>query len=344
MPRQMLAVLTRQLVASPAHDGASHSTAAADGGLLLRLGCISGSAAGDSGDFEKVAYDTQGNCWRISACGQQVERRDCYSRSTTWIPVDVVVGSSGGDEPLGSPWVALCTVATGLVYLTNGWRIWCLDGRRGPLPTDVDQRTLPPTQADYSGAGFAPGFGVFADTCALLGGARVHQLGRTCGGHLQITLAPGDMLEGLPMPVGRDGPPRVRLNTRPLPPPPTWNTSAGGQRWREVARLPGGGNHDVSCVQCAGEVWVAGGIGNWVGFPADVHLFEELWAYSPARDAWRVVTLLPRPTCFCGIAVLGSEIWVIGGADDRGAPRPVSDKGHDQRGVDGQPTRARPDF
>ena len=83
MPRQMLAVLTRQLVASPAHDGASHSTAVADGGLLLRLGCISGSAAGDSGDFEKVAYDTQGNCWRISACGQQVERRDCYSRSTT---------------------------------------------------------------------------------------------------------------------------------------------------------------------------------------------------------------------------------------------------------------------
>jgi hypothetical protein len=57
---------------------------------------------------------------------------------------------------------------------------------------------------------------------------------------------------------GRDGTggPKTGLVVGPLQPPPAW-----AEHWREVARLPGGGNHDVSCAIVGDEVFVAGGAG-----------------------------------------------------------------------------------
>eukprot|EP01050_Picozoa_sp_SAG11_P012123 SAG11_NODE_1329_length_5192_cov_3.608286_3_plen_592_part_00 len=296
---------------------ASHVATTDKTASQLRCSTVPGQVSG--------AHDTLGNCWRLDSDQQRIWRTDCYLRSA-WASVPKPDSSH--------PLVALATISAGLTYLTDGERIWAIDGRRGVASTNPESRTSPPAEADYSGLAFDPGFGVWTET-GVRTDSPITALSRTHDGLLLITTALA-RLEGIPHPVGRNGPPRVELLTRDygLSSEPGWKG-----RWREVARIPGGGNHDVACCLAAGEVFVAGGIGDWVGFPADVHLFSELWAFNPTTESWRVASHLPHPTCFCGLASVGGNVWVVGGADDRG-PRPSSVAAHAQRGVDGQPTRA----
>ena len=70
-----------------------------------------------------------------------------------------------------------------------------MDCRRAPENAIPEERTAPPTTADYSGLGFAPGFGVWVDTGASLGGARITALGRTPDGLLQIRTSGGAVLQ-----------------------------------------------------------------------------------------------------------------------------------------------------
>ena len=315
-------------LAGPLAGSAATAPASSAGGPAgLRFAC-----ATTPGDAEP-AVDGLGNAWRLLSDGA-IQRADCYLRSCPWTDVDPPDGAAAISS--------LATVAAGPVYATDGARIFALDGRRGPVNTTPEQRTSPPSVADFSGLGFDPGFGVWVDTGASVAGhGRITALGRTLDGLLKISTSSGAELQAhAPQPTdgtGRDGTggPKTGLVVRPLQPPPSW-----AEHWREIARLPGGGNHDVSCAIVGDEGFVAGGIGDWVGFPADVHLFSELWAYCPSKDSWRVAGRMPHATCFCGLAALGGKVFVVGGGDDRG-PRPVSVPAHAQRDdTQDIPTRA----
>ena len=319
-----LASLARQIVTAPPASSAS-SYPPAQG---FRFECST------TPDAVHPAIDVLGNAWRLR--GDDIQRADCYLRSVPWTVVEPPDNARGR-------WVSLATVAAGPIYLTDGETLWAMDGRRGPENTTPAQRTSPPCVADYSGVGFATGFGVWVDTGVIVAEAhgRITSLGRTLDGLLKISTSSGVELQAhAPRPTvgtGRDGTggAKTGLVVSPLQPPPEWTT-----HWREVARLPGGGNHDVTCAIVGQEVFVAGGIGDWVGFPADVHLFSELWAYNLASDSWRVASRLPHPTCFCGLVTQDGKIVVIGGADDRGA-RPISVPAHAQRDLSKDiPTRA----
>ncbi len=69
------------------------------------------------------------------------------------------------------------------------------------------------------------------------------------------------------------------------------------------------------------------------GFPADVHVFDELWAYDISADSWTVATRIPYPTCYCGLCTVGDTVWVVGGADDRAPGHRLNKDGEYERGI-----------
>lgn len=96
---------------------------------------------------------------------------------------------------------------------------------------------------------------------------------------------------------------------------------------RQPGRLPGG-NHDLFSVPWQGRLYMAGGLtGDW-GFPGGSHVFDELFAYDPARGYWEVITRLSFPRRYSGIAELDGRIWIVGGEGElgaRGGPRTTLD-------------------
>jgi len=89
--------------------------------------------------------------------------------------------------------------------------------------------------------------------------------------------------------------------------------------WQELARLPGG-NHDLFAIDVDGELWMAGGLTHGLGYPPQMHVFDEVFAYNPSSDAWRVVDRMPFPRCYSGIAELEGDVWIVGGAANLGDP------------------------
>lgn len=89
--------------------------------------------------------------------------------------------------------------------------------------------------------------------------------------------------------------------------------------WQELARLPGG-NHDLFAIEVDGQFWMAGGLTHGLGYPPLMHVFDELFAYDPRGDAWRVVDQMPFPRCYSGIAELAGDIWIVGGAANLSDP------------------------
>jgi hypothetical protein len=93
-------------------------------------------------------------------------------------------------------------------------------------------------------------------------------------------------------------------------------TSSGHatSRWRQTARLPSG-NHDIFATSHEQTLYIAGGLTHYHGYPAQMHVFDELLGcdntYSPN---WTVATTMPSARCYSGIAVLGDSVWVVGGA------------------------------
>lgn len=91
------------------------------------------------------------------------------------------------------------------------------------------------------------------------------------------------------------------------------------QHWRRLARLPGG-NHDLFAIEHEHRLWMAGGLTSGRGLPARTHVFDELFAYDPAADRWEVVSRMPFPRCYSGIARLEGAFWIVGGAANLAAP------------------------
>ena len=79
------------------------------------------------------------------------------------------------------------------------------------------------------------------------------------------------------------------------------------QHWRPLARLPGG-NHDLFAIELGGEMYLAGGLTAGWSFPARPHVFDELFAYDPALDRWRIISRMPYPRCYATTALL---CWMV---------------------------------
>ena len=92
------------------------------------------------------------------------------------------------------------------------------------------------------------------------------------------------------------------------PSPQAWQ-----QHWRALGRLPGG-NHDIFSVVLEDKLYTVGGLTADWGFPPQTHVFDELFAYESAYDRWTVVSRMPFPRCYNGLAVFDGNIWVVGGS------------------------------
>lgn len=92
------------------------------------------------------------------------------------------------------------------------------------------------------------------------------------------------------------------------PAPGAWQ-----RHWRQLGALPGG-NHDIFSVVLADKLYTAGGLTAGWGYPPRTHVFDELFAYEPEYDRWTVVSHMPLPRCYNGIAVVAGQIWVVGGS------------------------------
>lgn len=212
--------------------------------------------------------------------------------------------------------------ADGFIWVSDGQGLWRLDGRNSATntdPTDDGRTAAPTTQADIE---FAPGFGAWEHLTspALPVGSKITRLARSPGeGWAMVSFSTGEILEVNVRPTSASsrgdgssagfGEPVSRVPALC----PTWT-----QSWQEVARLPGGGNHDVFCTEeYNGEIFVAGGLTDWWGFPAATHVFDELWAYNHQANTWRLASRIPYGTCYCGLTILEGKVYVVGGADER---------------------------
>jgi hypothetical protein len=261
----------------------------------------------------QVEMDMYGNAWHVLSTGA-IMRTDCYV-SQPWSLVEPPEGCETCR--------LLCVDGEGYVWVSDGSGLWRLDSRNSDSnapPQESGRGSAPTAQLPVA---FSAGFGIWerfpASSLPAVGGpGSIMSLARGGGdGWACLTFSDGTTLEVNVRPTavtssgdgvsGGFGEPIARQPTLP-----SWS-----QHWREVARLPGGGNHDVFCAALGDEIFVAGGLTDWWGFPAATHVFQELWAYNPAADRWRVASRIPYGTCYCGLAVLAGKVWVVGGADDR---------------------------
>jgi N-acetylneuraminic acid mutarotase len=83
-------------------------------------------------------------------------------------------------------------------------------------------------------------------------------------------------------------------------------------------RLPGGGNHDIFSVALQDRLYVAGGLSRFWGYPTQQHVFDELFAFDPTRGRWEIISYLPFPRRYSGIATLDGLVWIVGGEGELG--------------------------
>lgn len=279
---------------------------------------VASSAAASAGSAEE-SLDMYGNAWRCAGSGAlEVQNADARWRDAPagWQAVPPPPNVAPGGCSM------LAADGDGFVWCSDGAALWRMDGRKGAVNTPP-QGTRSAAPNGQSTAPFEDGFGVwipFPRAELPAAGAAIVSLGRAIySGWAEVTMDDGSAVEVnvAPTAVAEDGDGASGgfggAVVRPAATsPPAWTAD-----WTEVSRLPGGGNHDVFCAVLDGIVYVAGGLTDWWGFPADVHVFDELWAYDLAADSWSVASRIPYPTCYCGLTALDGRIWVVGGADDR---------------------------
>ncbi|MFH1568405.1 MAG: hypothetical protein ABIL09_10460 [Gemmatimonadota bacterium] len=271
---------------------------------LLREGgrVLAPSASADPP--EAAVVDTCGNGWRLwpPGSGATPQVRPAGGPSQ-WLPIPAGPG----------PWAHLVADAAGFIWIGGEDGLRRLD----PHHPEAGWRALAPapdlpgspvtalarSADDLALAGFASGELVAVDVDA--GGAPLVQvLGR---------------LPGAVCAVCTDGRGQVwaatdrALYRRPAAP------GAWQHAWRALPRLPGG-NHDLFALELEGRAWMAGGLTSGWGWPARTHVFDELLAYDPAAARWEVVSHLPFPRCYSGIAWLAGRLWIVGGAANRRDP------------------------
>jgi N-acetylneuraminic acid mutarotase len=91
------------------------------------------------------------------------------------------------------------------------------------------------------------------------------------------------------------------------------------QHWEiQPGRLPGGGNHDIFSVALQDRLYVAGGLSRFWGYPTQQHVFDELFAFAPSSGRWEIISYMPFPRRYCGIATLDGLVWIVGGEGELG--------------------------
>lgn len=140
-----------------------------------------------------------------------------------------------------------------------------------------------------------------------IGPSRLTALGHSADG---LTLASFDDGSSVEFDIDAEGEICRRLLGQAPPNPPTWQSRA---------RLPGG-NHDLFAIEYENRLWMAGGLTHGWGLPARMHVFDELLAYDPSSDRWQVVSHMPFPRCYSGIAQIEGTVWIVGGAANLSAP------------------------
>ena len=156
----------------------------------------------------------------------------------------------------------------GFVWTSDGEGLWRMDGRKGAVntPPQGNRSASPNVQ---STAPFEAGFGswiAFPRNESKLPSGVITSIARgEHSGWIQVTVADGSVYEVnvAPTAVAANGDGNSsgfgEPIVRPVPAePPMWAAD-----WLEVARLPGGGNHDVFCAVLDGIVYVAGGLTDW---------------------------------------------------------------------------------
>lgn len=84
------------------------------------------------------------------------------------------------------------------------------------------------------------------------------------------------------------------------------------QHWELIARLPGC-NHDLAGDSLGDSFVLAGGLTAGWGFPARPHVFDTVQRLSAETLRWEAIGRLSHPRLYCGVTVVGREVWVIGG-------------------------------
>jgi hypothetical protein len=106
----------------------------------------------------------------------------------------------------------------------------------------------------------------------------------------------------------------IRVDVTEPAEPPTLVAQPGPEAvhpWQVLSRMPCS-NHDIFLCEAAGKIWIAGGLTNHRGFPAERHVFAELFHWDPRTDVWGSVRM-PLPLAYCGLAALAGRVYVVGG-------------------------------
>eukprot|EP01051_Picozoa_sp_SAG22_P015632 SAG22_NODE_2072_length_3049_cov_142.551864_1_plen_334_part_00 len=124
---------------------------------------------------------------------------------------------------------------------------------------------------------------------------------------LAVTLADGTstVLDVLDHDTGDE----VAYAVRPGPDAedPDWEVLPG--------RLPAG-NHDHFVAEASGSLWVAGGLTHYRGYPATLHVFDELFRFTPATGVWDSVPM-PAHRAYNALAAADGQVFVIGGSEPK---------------------------
>lgn len=78
-------------------------------------------------------------------------------------------------------------------------------------------------------------------------------------------------------------------------------------QWRAAAAAPYA-VQEIYPALYRGEIWIAGGF-----TPSPIGATERVIRFDPARNAWSEGPALPTPSHHVHLAVLGDELWAIGG-------------------------------
>jgi len=92
------------------------------------------------------------------------------------------------------------------------------------------------------------------------------------------------------------------------PAPDAWQRD-----WTAMGRLPCG-NHDIFATAVGEQLFISGGLTSGRGYPAVSHVFDELYVWDSPIQPWRVVSRMPFPRCYNGIAYFAQQLWIVGGS------------------------------
>ncbi|MCX6050368.1 MAG: hypothetical protein NT075_35175 [Chloroflexi bacterium] len=85
------------------------------------------------------------------------------------------------------------------------------------------------------------------------------------------------------------------------------------QHWTAMGRLPSG-NHDIFAATIGEKLFISGGLTSGYGHPAVSHVFDELYQWDAPTQPWRVISQMPFPRCYNGIAYFAEQLWIVGGS------------------------------